>query len=65
MGSVDTWAGYWGRLRPARPAIAAGARVVTWGSLAEWSSRLAAALAAAGAGRDGRWPRRPDRRAVA
>ncbi|HEU5390300.1 MAG TPA: AMP-binding protein [Streptosporangiaceae bacterium] len=47
---MDTWVGYWGRLRPARAALAAGARVVTWGALADRSSRLAAGLASAGAG---------------
>jgi acyl-CoA synthetase (AMP-forming)/AMP-acid ligase II len=54
MGSVDTWVGYWGRLRPDRPAIAVGARVVTWGSLAGRSGRLAAGLAAEGARRGSR-----------
>lgn len=54
MGSVDTWVGYWGRLRPARPAIAVGARVLTWGSLAARSGRLAAGLAAEGARRGSR-----------
>jgi fatty-acyl-CoA synthase len=54
MGSVDTWVGYWGRLRPARPAIAVGARVLTWGSLAGRSGRLAAGLAAEGARRGSR-----------
>jgi fatty-acyl-CoA synthase len=54
MGSVDTWVGYWGRLRPARLAIAVGAHVLTWGSLAGRSGRLAAGLAAEGAGRGSR-----------
>ncbi|HEX3923881.1 MAG TPA: AMP-binding protein [Streptosporangiaceae bacterium] len=60
MGSVDTWTGYWGRLRPARPAIAVGARILTWGSLADRSSRLAAGLAAEGAGRGHRIGVLPD-----
>jgi acyl-CoA synthetase (AMP-forming)/AMP-acid ligase II len=54
MGSVDTWTGYWGRLRPGRAALVAGTRVVTWGSLAGRSGRLAAGLAAEGAGRGSR-----------
>ena len=54
MGSVDTWVGYWGRLRPGRAAIAAGGRVLTWGSLDNRSRRLAAGLAAEGAGRGSR-----------
>jgi acyl-CoA synthetase (AMP-forming)/AMP-acid ligase II len=54
MGSVDTWVGYWARLRPGRPAIAAGPRIVTWESLASRSGRLAAGLAAEGAGRGSR-----------
>jgi len=51
MGSVDTWVGYWGRLRPGRAAVAAGGCAVTWGALADRSGRLAAGLAAEGAGR--------------
>ncbi|HET9970439.1 MAG TPA: AMP-binding protein [Streptosporangiaceae bacterium] len=54
MGSVDTWVGYWGRLRPDRAAVAANARVVTWKSLAERGGRLAAGLAAEGALRGSR-----------
>jgi acyl-CoA synthetase (AMP-forming)/AMP-acid ligase II len=54
MGSVDTWVGFWGRRGPDRPAVAAGPRVLTWGSLAGRSSRLAAGLAAEGARRGSR-----------
>lgn len=49
MGSVDTWVGYWGRLRPARAAVATNARAVTWKSLNERAGHLAAGLAAEGA----------------
>jgi hypothetical protein len=49
MGSVDTWVGYWARLRPARAAVAANARAVTWKSLNERSGRLATGLAEEGA----------------
>ena len=49
MGSVDTWVDFWGRRGPARPAIAVGSDVITWGSLADRSGRLAAGLAGTGA----------------
>jgi fatty-acyl-CoA synthase len=49
MGSVDTWVGFWGRRGHVRPVIAVGAEILTWGSLADRSSRLAAGLARAGA----------------
>jgi len=49
VGSVDSWVGYWARLRPARAAVATNARAVTWKSLNERSGRLATGLAAAGA----------------
>jgi acyl-CoA synthetase (AMP-forming)/AMP-acid ligase II len=48
MGSVDSWVGYWARLRPARAAVAANARAVTWKALNERSGRLATGLAAEG-----------------
>ena len=54
MGSVDTWVGFWGRRGPDRPAVATGPRVLTWGSLAGRSSRLAAGLAAERARRGSR-----------
>lgn len=46
MGSVDTWVGYWARLRPDRLAAVGDARAVTWKSLNERGGRLAAGLAA-------------------
>src|SRR6185437_16659679 len=54
MGSVDTWVGYGGRLRPDRAAVAANARVVSWKSLNERGGKLAAGLAAEGALRGSR-----------
>lgn len=50
MGSLERWVRYWSGRGPARPALAVGDELVTWGGLAERTGRLAAGLAERGVG---------------